>query len=58
MHRQVLILASSQSLFQTVSVMVMMIGGLAGANIANTPTLATLPMALLQIAANGKLNCF
>ncbi|HDI1583912.1 TPA: MFS transporter, partial [Acinetobacter baumannii] len=40
MHRQVLILASSQSLFQTVSVMVMTIGGLAGANIANTPTLA------------------
>lgn len=37
MHRQVLILASSQSLFQTVSVMVMTIGGLAGANIANTP---------------------
>lgn len=44
MHRQVLILASSQSLFQTVSVMVMTIGGLAGANIANTPTLATLPI--------------
>ncbi len=35
--------------------MVMTIGGLAG---ANTPTLATLPMALLQIAANGKLNRF
>ena len=45
MHRQVLILASSQSLFQTVSVMVMTIGGLAGANIAHTPTLATLPIA-------------
>jgi len=45
MHRQVFILASSQSLFQTVSVMVMTIGGLAGANIANTPTLATLPIA-------------
>jgi MFS family permease len=45
MHRQVLILASSQSLFQTVSVMVMTIGGLAGANIANTQTLATLPIA-------------
>lgn len=58
MHRQILILASSQSLFQTVSVMVMMIGGLAGANIANTPTLVTLPMTLLQIAANGKLNLF
>ncbi len=45
MHRQVFILASSQSLFQTISVMVMTIGGLAGANIANTPTLATLPIA-------------
>lgn len=45
MHHQVLILASSQSLFQTVSVMVMTIGGLAGANIANTPSLATLPIA-------------
>lgn len=45
MYRQVLILASSQSLFQTVSVMVMTIGGLAGANIANSPTLATLPIA-------------
>lgn len=47
MHRQVLILASSQSLFQTVSVMVMTIGGLAGANIANTPVLATLPIAAM-----------
>lgn len=47
MHRQVLILASSQSLFQTVSVMVMTIGGLAGANIANTPLLATLPIAAM-----------
>lgn len=45
MHHQVLILASSQSLFQTISVIVMTIGGLAGANIANTPTLATLPIA-------------
>ncbi|WOE31835.1 MULTISPECIES: MFS transporter [unclassified Acinetobacter] len=47
MHRQVLILASSQSLFQTVSVMVMTIGGLAGANIADTPLLATLPIAAM-----------
>lgn len=47
MYRQVLILASSQSLFQTVSVMVMTIGGLAGANIAHTPTLSTLPIATM-----------
>ncbi len=44
-HRQVLILVSSQALFQTVSVIVMTIGGLAGANIANTHMLATLPIA-------------
>ena len=47
MHRQVLILASSQSIFQTVSVMVMTIGGLAGANIADSPTLSTLPIAAM-----------
>ncbi len=47
MYSQVLILAGSQSLFQTVSVMVMTIGGLAGANIANTPTLSTLPIATM-----------
>lgn len=44
-YRQVLILASSQALFQTVSVMVMTIGGLAGATITPTPALATLPIA-------------
>jgi len=47
MHRQVFLLASSQSLFQTISVIVMTIGGLAGANIANTPTLSTLPWLLI-----------
>ena len=45
MHRQVLILASSQSLYQTVSIMVMTIGGFGWANISNTPILATLPIA-------------
>ena len=30
MHRQVLLLASAQALFQTVSVLVMTVGGLAG----------------------------
>jgi len=47
MHRQVLILASSQALFQTVSVIIMTIGGLAGANIADSPILATLPIATM-----------
>ena len=42
---QVAILATAQALFQTSSVMVMTVGGLAGANIAATPGLATLPIA-------------
>lgn len=47
MRRQVLILASSQALFQTVSVMVMTIGGLAGGQIAGSPRWATLPIATM-----------
>jgi predicted MFS family arabinose efflux permease len=45
MHRQVFILASAQALFQTVSVLVMTVGGLAGAQIASRPELATMPIA-------------
>jgi MFS family permease len=44
MHRQVLILASAQALFQVVSVMVVTIGGLAGGQIAPSPRWATLPV--------------
>ena len=47
MHRQVALLASSQALFQTVSVIVMTIGGLAGANIASSASLATVPIAAM-----------
>ncbi|MBI5277213.1 MAG: MFS transporter [Burkholderiales bacterium] len=47
MHRQVLLLATAQALFQTVSVMVMTVGGLAGAAVAPTPQLATLPIAAM-----------
>lgn len=47
MHRQVLILASSQALFQIVSVMVMTVGGLAGALIAPSPRWATFPIATM-----------
>ena len=47
MHRQVLLLAGAQALFQTVSVLVMTIGGLAGAQIASQPSLATLPIAAM-----------
>jgi predicted MFS family arabinose efflux permease len=47
MYRQVLLLAGSQALFQTVSVMVMTIGGLAGAQISAEPQLATAPIAAM-----------
>ncbi|MCC7041526.1 MAG: MFS transporter [Burkholderiales bacterium] len=47
MHRQVLLLAAAQALFQIASVMVMTIGGLAGAQIAASPRWATLPIATM-----------
>ncbi len=47
MHRQVAILSSAQALFQTVSVLVMTIGGLAGEKIAPSPSLATAPIAAM-----------
>lgn len=47
MHRQVLILATSQALFQTVSVLVMTVGGLAGGAITSRPELATTPIAAM-----------
>ena len=53
MHRQVLLLAVGQALFQTASVLVMTVGGLAGGQIAPDPRLATAPIAamFLGIAA-------
>ena len=45
MRRQVLLLASAQALFQSASVMVMTVGGLAGALVAPTPQWATAPIA-------------
>jgi MFS family permease len=47
MHRQVLLLATAQALFQTVSVLVMTVGGLAGGQIASSPELATAPIAAM-----------
>jgi MFS family permease len=47
MHRQVVLLAGAQALFQTASVLVMTIGGLAGAQISGRPELATLPIATM-----------
>jgi len=46
-HRQVFLLASAQALFQTVSVLVMTVGGLAGGMIAPRPELATMPIAAM-----------
>ncbi|NSX87666.1 MFS transporter [Agrobacterium tumefaciens] len=47
MHRQVFLLATAQALFQTVSVLVMTVGGLAGGQIAPRPELATMPIAAM-----------
>lgn len=47
MHWQVAVLASAQALFQTVSVLVMTIGGLAGAQLSSRADLATLPIATM-----------
>nr|WP_258010869.1 MFS transporter [Stenotrophomonas maltophilia] len=47
MHRQVFLLASAQALFQIVSVIVMTVGGLAGAHLAPAPQWATLPIATM-----------
>jgi predicted MFS family arabinose efflux permease len=47
MHRQVLLLATSQALFQTVSVLVMTVGGLAGSQLAPSPEWATAPIATM-----------
>lgn len=47
MHRQVLLLATAQALFQTASVLIMTVGGLAGGLIASSPGLATAPIAAM-----------
>lgn len=47
MHRQVVTLAISQAIFQTVSVLVMTVGALAGSRIANRPEWATAPIAAM-----------
>jgi MFS family permease len=45
MHRQVLLLATAQALFQTASILVMTVGSLAGAALAPSPVWATAPIA-------------
>lgn len=49
MHRQVLILAGAQALAQVVSVIVVTVGGLAGAQLADGPRWATLPVAAMLL---------
>ena len=49
MHRQVLLLATAQALFQTTAVLVMTIGALAGATVAPRPELATAPIAAMLL---------
>ncbi len=44
MHRQVLLLATTQALFQTAGVLMATIGGLAGGQVSPSPELATAPM--------------
>lgn len=46
---QILILAGAQALFQTTSVMVLTIGGLAGGQIADSPRWATLPISAMLL---------
>ncbi|MDP3844094.1 MAG: MFS transporter [Oxalobacteraceae bacterium] len=49
--RNVFLLAGTQALFQTASVMVMMLSGLAGLQLASDKSLATLPIAMMMVAA-------
>ena len=49
--RNVFLLAGTQALFQTASVMVMTISGLVGLKLATDKSLATLPIAMMMVAA-------
>lgn len=49
MHRQVLILAGSQAIFQSISVLIMTIGGLAGALLTSSPLLITVPLSMASL---------
>lgn len=49
--RTVLLLASAQALFQTASVLVMTLSGIVGLQLAPDKQLATLPIALMMVAA-------
>ena len=55
MHRQVALLTGAQALFQTVSVLVMTIGALAGSILAPSPEWATAPIAACSSALPSAL---
>lgn len=49
MRQQVLILAGSQAIFQSISVLIMTIGGLAGALLTPDPSLVTVPISMASL---------
>lgn len=49
MHRQILILAGSQAIFQSISVLIMTIGGLAGALLTPNASLITVPISMASL---------
>ena len=51
--RNVLLLSGTQALFQTASVMIMILSGLVGLKLAADKSLATLPIAMMMLAAAG-----
>lgn len=53
--RNVLLLSSAQALFQTASVMIMILSGLVGLKLAADKSLATLPIAMMMVAAAGTM---
>ncbi len=53
--RSVLILAGAQALFQTASVLVMTLSGLVGLHMATDKSLATLPIAMMMVAAAASM---
>jgi MFS family permease len=52
---QVLLLATAQALFQTASVLVMTVGGIAGAQVATEPAFATAPIAAMFLGTASTL---
>ena len=49
--RNVFLFAGAQALFQTASAMVMTLSGLVGLQLASDKSLATLPIAMMMVAA-------